>query len=115
MKKNKYVCGCGHSIITVDLYTGVTPASILCNKCNGDMWSRFYDVDQELDGDMFWIKPRYEKLKDQVKWEIEFYGAQDILTVQDSIESQKTHIDKGGLVLCPSLDKYNEWRFDADQ
>lgn len=79
---NAYKCqSCKNLIVTKDVEDGVTPFMIECRKCEGDMYSAFYKVPQDLPHD--------------AEWRSEFppdYDAESKRISQD-------HRDNGGLFL----------------
>ena len=83
-KINVYGCQtCGGKIVTIDLDKGITPFMIGCKatpECDGDMYSSFYNVDQSLEAEYEWYRPK----------SVEHYPAEHRKMMQD-------HIDKGGL------------------
>lgn len=66
-KKNKYVCSeCSHTIVTVDLADGSTPAYLACkgsSACQGLMQSSFYSPAQVGDAEPTheWYRPNREE------------------------------------------------------
>lgn len=79
--KNRYTCNtCGQSIITVNTDNGTTPFGISCkfSGCNGVMFSSGYQIDQSLDADFVWYKPKSLKKLDK---------------------QTRDHVRKGGLLL----------------
>lgn len=83
-KINVYTCEtCGNSIVTVDREDGVTSMTLKCravSTCQGRMFSCMYRVPQHLKPTWEWYKPVGAEL--------------DGLT-----ESQRDHVQQGGLML----------------
>lgn len=66
-RKNVYNCKeCHNSIVTIDLHKGDTPSVLKCKateSCRGWMQSMFYLVDQDLEAEFEWYKPKGEEYK----------------------------------------------------
>jgi hypothetical protein len=114
MKKNIYCCPeCKSTINTADRDIGTTPMMIGCTTsgCNTLANSSFYRVDQEIEPELIFIKP-----KNEAEWNIVWQDAEKgILTmfpgkkeskVKKMLDRLKTaireHVKNGGLVELPA-------------
>lgn len=108
---NVYTCKkCGNQIVTCHVCDGVTPAMIGCDKCkDGNAWSAFYNVPQNLKPKYEWFKPTTtDEIRKQIEWEmITFHGKHiEAALIEIGIgidalveDTKKNHVDKGGLLL----------------
>ena len=107
---NTHVCdSCGKGFKTEMVDIGVTPASLTCHSCNGDAWSMFFDCPQNVQPDYYWFKPTDKQLRSQVEWELDWMGAQDLISAEEAFFLQKQHVNKGGLVLAPNKESISSW------
>lgn len=113
MKKNIYNCQkCGAKIQTGNRDQGVTPMMIGCRTdgCDGSAMSSMYMVDQDIEPELIFIKP-----KDEKEWNaIRDQGRQDIIKMFPNKKESKInkmldrlmnaireHVSKGGIVELP--------------
>lgn len=59
---NKYECGCGHNVVTIDKDSGSTRFFIPCPDCGDWAYSSYYTCDQELVPTHEWYSPEDSEL-----------------------------------------------------
>src|SRR6476469_2493967 len=63
-QRNQYKCStCQYTIITFDRDRGVTPMTLSCSMCQGQMSSNFYRADQNAPITHVWYRPDGRELK----------------------------------------------------
>jgi len=90
---NVYECGaCDKEIVTINLCTGVTPASAACPFCGNlmGMWSRWYNLSRP---------PRYRHL-DPLRVTHAWYRP-TMPSVVHAHPAELEHVQRGGLLLKP--------------
>lgn len=94
-KINMYRCINKHEIITINKDEGTTPMFITCEKCQKQMQSKFYMVDQTLVPTHEWYKPHEEECKaDAIS-----FAKQHNIDSENVVAGFLEHLTKGGLFL----------------